>query len=105
MLDIGLYLFYALMGIAILVAIGFAIYHAIKTPGALVKTLIALGALAVLFGVSYALSSGELSNSNRALGVTEGTSKLIGAGLIMFYVAFALAILALIYSEITKAAK
>jgi hypothetical protein len=93
------------MGIAILAAIGFAVMSAVTTPGALVKTLIGIGALVVLFGLAYILSTSDVSNANRALGVTEGSSKLISAGLIMFYMALVLAILALLYSEISKAFK
>lgn len=105
MLDFGLYLFYALLGIAILAAIGFSIANAMKVPGAFVKSLIGIGVLLALFGISYALSSSEVSTKNAALGLTESSSKLIGAGLIMFYITLALSAVALIYSEITKALK
>lgn len=39
------------------------------------------------------------------MGITEGSSKLIGAGLIMFYITLVLAIIGVIYSEINKALK
>jgi|SRR5690606_39395921 len=103
MLDLGFYITYALLGIAVLGALGFAIYHAVRTPGALVKSLIGIGALLALFGLSYALSGSEVNSAARALGVTESSAKLIGAGLIMLYISLVLAALALIYSEISKA--
>jgi hypothetical protein len=105
MLDFGLYLFYALLFIAVAGAIIFPIINAMKTPGALVRSLIGVVILVVLFGISYALSGSAVSDKNAALGVTETSSKLIGAGLIMFYITLILSAVALFYSEITKAFK
>jgi hypothetical protein len=105
MLNFSLYLFYALFVIAALSAFAFSVINIVTQRGGLVKALIGVGALVVLFGLSYALSSGEVTATERALGVTSGTSRWVGAALIMFYIAFVLAILALIYSEITKAFK
>jgi hypothetical protein len=39
------------------------------------------------------------------LGITEGTSKLVGAGLITFYIVIIGAVIGLVYSEISKAFK
>lgn len=105
MVDVGLYIFYALTAIAILGAIGFSVLNAMQTPGALVKSLIGIVSLVVVFGLSYLLSSGEVTNAHRALGVTESTSQLVGAALIMFYIALVLCAVALLYSEISKAFK
>jgi hypothetical protein len=104
MLDVGLYIFYALLAIAVLAAIVFPVINAIKTPGALLKSLIGVGALLVLFGLAYALSSSEVSTKDAAL-VTPTAARLIGAGLIMFYITLILSILVVVYSEITKALK
>src|SRR5690606_39825579 len=56
---------------------------------------IGLGALLALFFLSYAIASGELTAAERARGLTEGTVRLVGAALVMFYIAFVGAILAL----------
>jgi uncharacterized membrane protein len=105
MLDIGFYIFYILLFIAVASAIFFPILNAIKQPAMLGKSAIGLGAIVVLFVVSYALSGSEVNLKSAAAGISEGISKLIGAGLIMFYITLFLAILALIYSEINKALK
>lgn len=105
MLDFGLYFFYFLCVLAIAGTVGFAILHAINTPGALLRSAIAIGALLALFGVAYALSSSDVIASHRALGITGGTSKIVGAGLIMFYIVIVLAFISLLYSEISKAFK
>jgi len=105
MLDLGLYLFYALLLIAVVAALVFPVIHSIKQPGALLKSAIGLGIVVVVFGVSYAIADSSVNVKAAAMGITESSSKLIGAGLIMFYVALVLSALALIYSEISKALK
>lgn len=103
MLDLGLYLFYALLLIAIAAAVIFPIIHSIKQPSALLKSAIGIGVVVVVFGISYALADSSVNLKAAALGVTESSSKMIGAGLIMFYISLVLAGIALIYSEISKA--
>lgn len=103
MLDFGLYTLYVLMSIAVAAAIIFPLIHSVSQPGALVKLGIGIAVIVVLFGLSYALSGSEVSARIAAAGVTEAGSKLIGAGLIMFYITLVLAVLALIYSEMSKA--
>lgn len=105
MLDLGLYLLYALLIIALAAAIIFPVFHLIKDPKALVKTGIGIGIIAVLFGVAYAMADSTVTIKAAAMGITESSSKLIGAGLNMFFIVLGLAALSLLYSEISKAFK
>jgi hypothetical protein len=105
MLDIGLYTLYVLLFIAVAAAIIFPLINSIANPSGIVRTGIVVGIVVVLFGISYALSSSDLPRSAVAAGLSESSVKLIGAGLIMFYIVLALSVLALIYSEISKALK
>jgi hypothetical protein len=105
MLDLGFYVFYALLIIAVALTVIFPIIHMLKEPSMLIRSAIGIGLIVVLFGISYAMSGSEVNLKAAALGVTESSSKLIGAGLIMFYITLVLSILALIYSEISKAFK
>lgn len=105
MLDVGLYTLYALLFIAVAAAIIFPVINSLSNPSGLIKTGIGIGVIAVLFGISYALSGSDLTRSAIAAGLSESSVKLIGAGLIMLYMVFILAVLALIYSEISKALK
>jgi hypothetical protein len=104
MLDIGLYIFYALLAIAVIAAVVFPIINAIKTPAALLRSLMGVGALLILFGVAYALSDNNLSQRSAAM-VGPNTGRLISAGLILFYITLILSAVAVIYSEISKALK
>lgn len=104
-IDILLYVGYGLIFLAVGSAIIFPLIQGLQNPKGLVKSLIGVGALIVLFIVGYALSSSAVTTSWEAKGITEGTSKLVGAGLIMFYIVLIVAALGLIYSEISKAFK
>jgi hypothetical protein len=104
-IDIGLYLSFLLLGLATAAAVLLPLINAIKHPAGLVKSLIGVGALVVLFIVSYSLSGSELSAKAVALGVDESGSKLIGAGLILFYLVFVISVVGVVYSEINKALK
>lgn len=104
MLDVGLYIFYALLAIAVIAAIMFPIINAIKTPATLLRSLAGVGALLLLFGIAYAISDNNLSQRSAAL-VGPNTGRLISAGLIVFYITLILAALAVVYSEVTKALK
>lgn len=101
--DIGLYVMYFLFGGAVVLAIGLSLFNAIKTPGAFMKSLIGVGGLIVLFGIAYAVAGSSVTQEQMAKGISEGTSKMIGAGLILLYISLGLSIIGLIYSEINKA--
>jgi hypothetical protein len=105
MLDIGLYVLYTLLFVAVAAAVIFPIISSISNPSSLLKTGIGIGVVLVLFGLSYALAGSDLPPSAIAAGLSESSVKLISAGLIMFYIVLVLAVLALIYSEISKALK
>lgn len=105
LVDFGFYVFYVLFVVAVVAAIVFPIINAFKTPGSLGKSAIGVGALVVLFGISYALAGTDISVKALALGETESSVKFIGAGLIMFYIALLLSLVALVYAEISKALK
>ncbi len=106
LIDIGIYVAYALFFLALGAMIVLPLLNALRSPGDLAKSGMGIGALVVLFAIAYAISGGELTPQYQALGVeTEFSSRLIGAGLTMFYFVFFIAIIGMIYSEISKALK
>ena len=98
----GLYVCYALLGGSVLAAVGLTIFNALKDLKGLIYSAGALVVLLALFGLSYALSDGNLSTSAKALGVDEAGSRMIGAGLILFYIMLLTSILGLVVSEVRK---
>jgi hypothetical protein len=105
LIDIGLYAGYLVFLVAAVSAIVLPLINAVKQPSGLLRSFIGVGIMLVLFGVAYALSGSDLSTTAVAMGITETGSKMIGAGLILFYITLIVALLGLIYSEVSKALK
>lgn len=93
---------YVLFGIAVLLTVLFSVkslfsHHKLK------EMLISLVAFAVILVVSYALASGsEVTTTDGSVLATAETSKLVGGGLIAFYILAAIAVLAMIFSSVKK---
>ena len=105
LIDIGIYVTYVLFFVALISAIVLPLINAIKNPAGLLKSLFGVGGLVVLFLVSYGLSGDEVSAKAASFGLDSGDSKLIGAGLILFYIVFVLSAVGVVFSEINKALK
>jgi hypothetical protein len=105
LINAGLWIFYILLFASIVTAVVFPLLQAVKTPGSFKKSVIGIGVIVIVFGISYALSGSDVTAKQMALGVDEGSSKLIGAGLTMFYFTLLGSVVGIIYSEISKALK
>lgn len=105
LIDIGLYVGYLVLIVATASAIVLPLINAIKNPAGLLKSAIGLIGVVVFFGVAYAMSNSEVTPQAASLGVTETGSKLISAGLILFYIALVISLVSLVYSEVSKALK
>jgi hypothetical protein len=103
MIDAGLYLAYALFGVGVLAAIGFPLVEMVTNLETAKKTLISVGSLVVIFGLSYVLSGSEVLDSYQKFGITASSSKLIGASLIMLYITSILTFVLLVVGEILSA--
>ncbi len=103
--DIGLYIGYVTLILGVVVAVVLPTISAIKNPSGLLKSLMGLGGLLLLFGVAYGISGSEVTTVGASLGVDAGSSKMIGAGLGMFYIVLIAGILGIVFSEINKALK
>ena len=100
MVDVGLFIAYILIGVCILAAVGMPLVKAFGDPDSLKKMGIGVGALLVVFLVSYFTASGEAMGD-----ATANTTKLVGAGLTTFYILAIGAIAGIVYTEIKKAAE
>ncbi len=103
--NAGLYSAYVLLAVAIGASIILPLLNTLQSPGEIKKALYAIAGMVVLFVISYALAGSEVTDDQAAKGITENTSKLVGAGLIMFYLISIIAVIGLAYSEINKALK
>lgn len=98
MVDIGLFISYILIGVCVLAAVGMPLVKAFGDPESLKKMGMGVGALLVVFLISYFTASGESSGE-----VSASTAKMVGAGLTTFYILAAGAIIGIIYTEFKKA--
>jgi len=106
--NIALYLSYFMFAIAALGAIVLPLINSIGHPKKLTGGLIGLGALLVVFLVSWGISGDELTSLyiGASSPVTSaGMSKLIGGTITMVYLLMGIAIVGIVYTEITKALK
>lgn len=105
LLDFGLYAGYIALFVAVAGAVALPLISAVKNPAGLLRSLIGVGVLVVIFVIAYAVSSSDLTTTAIANGISESGTKMIGAGLITFYLLLAASILGLVYSEVSKTIK
>jgi hypothetical protein len=94
---------YILLVTTLVIMIVSPIFGFIQQPTNVFKLLVMLGVVAVFALVAYSLAGNTFSDARlAALDVTAETSKLVGMGLLFTYFAGSIAILAIIYSGLSK---
>ncbi|PCE63189.1 hypothetical protein [Sediminicola luteus] len=97
---------YLLLGIAVLASLLFALKNLFSSPAKLKKALFSIGGFAVVALASYFVASGtdvDLAEMER-LGnpTTEGTVKMIGGGLNLFFALVAIAVILMVIPGIKR---
>jgi len=94
---------YILLISGVVIAIASPIYAFILAPKNAVKLLIILLLVAVLGFISYSLAGNTFSPTKlEVLKITEQTSRNVGMGIIFTYIAFAVALLSIVFSSVLK---
>lgn len=98
---------YILFGIAAVAVLGFAIFQLVSRPKQAMGALMGIGALGVVVLLSYIFASGEIPQflGYEKFDITEGLSKYVGTGLWSMYILGILAVVSIIYTEVSKAFK
>lgn len=97
---------YILAAIAVLAVIVFPFLNIAQNPKAAMRSLIGLGIVIVVVGVSFALSSAEpIMLSNKEIADNPTDLRLTDAGLYTTYFAMVAAIIVTIYGEIRNSLK
>jgi len=94
---------YAVFGIVLLLVAVFVIKDLFS--GNVKKTLISVGAFAVVIAIAFFLSEGTATQTKDGEMITATQSQWIGAGLRSFYILAAIAVGAMIFSGIKKLIK
>ena len=98
----GLYLSYLLFVAALAGALVFPVIHLAGNPQKAKTSFAGLGLLLLVFGVGYAMSSSDVTPIYEKLGVGAAQSKLVGGGLITFYILAVVSVVAAVYAEIAR---
>jgi len=92
-----------LLALTILVTVISPIYGFIVNPKNLGMLLISLGIAAVVVVVAYMFADNSVTEVQAVkYELTQGGSKRVGVGLYTTYIAFGMAVLALLYSSVVK---
>lgn len=97
MIDVALFLAYALIGVCAITAVGMPLVKAFGDPQSLKKMGTGVGVVLVVFIISYVIADGTASENASA-----GAAKMVGAGLITMYIMAFLAIGGIVFTEIQK---
>lgn len=99
-IDIGLYVFYGLLFLAIIGVFLFAAVETFSDLKGAKGAVIGIVLLCALFLLSYAISSPDQGAFYDKMKVSASLSKTIGGGLIATYFIFGGSILSIVYSSI-----
>ena len=98
------YVAYIMVGLAVALVLFFILKNLFTNTAGLKNTLIGVGAFVVVLVISYAISGGDVKLYDLQEGgvATEGTSQMVGAGLVAFYLLLAIAAGAMVFSGAKK---
>ncbi len=104
--EIGLKLTYALLAVGVIAAIAMPIVQALTSdPKSLGKAAIGIGFILVVYFIGYAISGNEVTASYAEFGVDSVISKRIGGLLNAMYLLMILALVGILFTEVSKLAK
>ena len=98
---------YVLIFTAVALAVGFPVVNAIANPKGLKGMVIGLVSIGIILAISYALSSDEIM-TNVSLGNDPNpaaTMKYAGTSIITVYLLLGVAVISVIYAEVSKSFK
>lgn len=103
--DIMLWVAYILTGLAIVGAIVGPLISSLSDPKSLLKSGLGIGALVVVFLISYSLSGNEVTPLYEKFNVDAGLSQTLGGVLTMVYLLLGIAFVSIIVTEVSKIVK
>lgn len=105
--DIMLYVGYALVGIGSVLAILLPLIKSLDDPKSLMKTVLGVVGIVILFFICYSISSNEVlpKFEGEPFNLTPGMSQLVGGCLITTYVLSIIAVVGIVFTEISKSLK
>lgn len=96
------YVSYIVLALTVVLVVFFVLKGLFTNGSTLKKTLISVGAFALVAIVSYVLASGQVTDMGDGKILSAGGSKLVGAGLNMFYILGIVSIVTMVLSGVKK---
>jgi hypothetical protein len=87
---------------AVLAAFVLPLVKAMDNPKSIIKGLVGIGAVAVLFLVSYGVAGHEVTPVYTQFNVDAGLSKIIGGGIIMTYIMAVVSVIGVVVNAVMK---
>lgn len=101
--NLILYWGYALIAMTVVITLMSALLNIFSSSRKAVKFLIAIALVVVIAVLAFAISGNEYTVPQLAkLNITETTSRMVGAGLIIMYLLGGIAILSIIYATVSN---
>lgn len=100
--DIMIIVAYALLGLAAFAAIVLPLINAIGNPRSLIKGLLGLVVILIVFGIGYSIASSEVTATYSKFGIDSGMSKYIGGIISTTYMLLVIALVGIVFTEISK---
>lgn len=92
-----------LLVVAVAIMIVSPVYGFITNPQNIVKLLISVGLIVIVFFVGYSMAGDAVTEAQEVKhGLTQTSSKMVGTGLYVTYIAFGLTVLSLLYASVIK---
>ncbi len=103
-LDTVLNYTYILIGVGLSIAVLFEIYHVVTNPENAKRSLVSLGLIAVVVGLSYLMADGTPLSIIGYEGTDNVSSMLIltDVGLFVFYILFGITVASILFSEVSR---
>lgn len=101
-INLGFILTYILLGVAVAALVVFPIYFMVTNFGKAKGGLLGFAVLLAIFAIAIGISPAEQGPAYQQLNITPFGAKVIGGGLLAFYMLFGISILAAVYSEVSK---
>jgi len=100
--DIMLYGAYLLVIVAALGAIVLPLINALSNPKSLLKSVLGVVIIGVIYLIGWGVSGDEVTAKYIEFDITSTSSQVIGGVLITTYLLMGIAVISIIYSEISK---
>ena len=102
MVNYGIIICYILIAIAVAASVIFPVIQLAQNPKGAKGALIGIGLLIVVLGISFGLASDD--NPSK-IDLTPETAKQVGMGLYAVYILGTVAVVSIVYSEVSKMLK